>query len=51
MTIVRAKVKGLLCGRKWTQEFYLFIIYIYIKLPESLRQLSRIETIAVQLLK
>lgn len=51
MTIVRAKVKRLLCGRKWTQEFYLFIIYIDIKLPESLRQLSRIETIAVQLLK
>lgn len=48
---VRANVKGLLCGRKWTHVFYLFIIYVCITLPKNLRRLSRIETIAVQLLK
>lgn len=31
--------------------FDLFIIYVCIKLPKNLRQLSRIDTIALQLLK
>lgn len=51
VTVVRARGKGFLGGRKWPHVFYLFRIYICIKLPKNLRQLSRIETIAVQLLK
>lgn len=51
MNVVGVNVKGLLCGRKWTHVLDLFIIYACIKLPKILRQPSRIETIAVQLLK